>query len=259
MRVRNQVEYEVSGRYALFSDPINRIGGEKLTYPVPTFQALKGITESCYWKPSIIWVVDEVRVMRPIRTESKNIRPISYNQPLNTLSVYTYLADVEYQVRAHFIPNPYRTEPDLIADGQNENKHHNIAKRMIARGGRRDIFLGTRECQAYIEPCRFGEGTGFYDGYGETNFGVMVHGFDYPDETGRDMLGVRLWRVKMVDGIIKFIPPEECDPEMCKNVRPMTIKRFGAKYRNFTGLEEESLQRLLEEGGEPDGLDAETL
>lgn len=259
MRVRNQVEYKVYGRYALFSDPITRMGGEKLSSPIPSYQALKGITESCYWKPTIIWFVDEVRVMKPIRTESKNIRPISYNQPQNTLSVYTYLADVEYQVRAHFIPNPYRTEPDLITDSQNENKHYNIAKRMIARGGRRDIFLGTRECQAYIEPCRFGKGEGFYDGYGEMDFGVMFHGFDYPDETGRDMLGVRLWRAKMVDGVIKFILPQECDPEMRRDVRPMTAKIFGEKYRNFTGLEEESLQSLLEKGGEPDELDAEAL
>ena len=88
MKIRNQIEYCVSGRYALFSDPITRMGGEKFTYMIPTYQALKGITESIYWKPSIIWIVDEVRVMNPIRTESKNIRPISYVAPKNTLSVY---------------------------------------------------------------------------------------------------------------------------------------------------------------------------
>ncbi len=31
---------------------------------------------------------------------------------------------------------------------------------MIARGGRRGIFPGTRECQAYVEPCHFGSGPG---------------------------------------------------------------------------------------------------
>ena len=39
MKIRNSIEYCVSGRYALFSDPINRMGGEKLSYPVPTYQA----------------------------------------------------------------------------------------------------------------------------------------------------------------------------------------------------------------------------
>ena len=156
-KIRNQIEFRVYGKYALFSDPITRMGGEKLSYPVPTYQALKGITESIYWKPSICFLIDEVCVMNPIRMESKNIRPISYEQPQNTLSVYTYLADPIYLVRAHFIANPHRTEPDLIADGQNEHKHHNIARRMVQRGGRRDIFLGTRECQGYVEPCDFDE------------------------------------------------------------------------------------------------------
>lgn len=259
MKIRNQVEYRVYGKYALFSDPITRMGGEKCSYQVPTYQALKGITESLYWKPSIIWVIDEVRIMRPIRTQSKNIRPISYNAPKNTLSVYTYLADVEYQIRAHFIPNPYRTEPDLVQDGQNENKHHNIARRMIQKGGRRDIFLGTRECQGYVTPCTFGAGKGFYDNYPELDFGVMFHGFDYPDETGRDMLGIRLWRPKMVDGVIRFISPWDCDPAMRQDIRPMKPKKFGGVYQNFTGLEEASLQAELEEGGEPDGLDGEAL
>lgn len=57
MAVRNTVEFCVSGRYALFSDPITRVGGEKLTYQVPTYQALKGILESVYWKPTLIWVI----------------------------------------------------------------------------------------------------------------------------------------------------------------------------------------------------------
>ncbi len=32
---------------------------------------------------------------------------------------------------------------------------------MIEKGGRQDIFLGTRECQGYVKPCKFGEGIGF--------------------------------------------------------------------------------------------------
>ena len=56
---------QVYGRYALFSDPITRVGGEKFSYPVPTYQALKGIYESCYWKPTFTWVIDELRVMNP--------------------------------------------------------------------------------------------------------------------------------------------------------------------------------------------------
>lgn len=47
-KVRNTIEFCVFGRYALFSDPALRMGGEKATLPVPTYQAIKGIVESIY-------------------------------------------------------------------------------------------------------------------------------------------------------------------------------------------------------------------
>jgi CRISPR-associated protein Cas5d len=46
-------------------------GGEKFSYQIPTYQALKGILESVYWKPTFIWYIDAVRVMKKIQTESK--------------------------------------------------------------------------------------------------------------------------------------------------------------------------------------------
>ncbi|BCG56847.1 hypothetical protein PUR_02720 [Paenibacillus sp. URB8-2] len=38
----------------------------------------------------------------------------------------------------------------------------------------------------------------------------MMHGINYPDETGKSDLETRLWRAKMEHGIIRFIRPEEC-------------------------------------------------
>lgn len=46
MKENTTFNFKVYGDYALFTDPIMKIGGEKFTYPVPTYQALKGITES---------------------------------------------------------------------------------------------------------------------------------------------------------------------------------------------------------------------
>ena len=88
--VKNGIEFEVFGKYALFTDPLTKMGGEKLSYQVPTYQALKGIVESIYWKPTLLMVVDEVRLINPIRMESKGIRPIEYGGG-NTLANYTYL------------------------------------------------------------------------------------------------------------------------------------------------------------------------
>ena len=231
---RNTVEFQVSGDYALFSDILTRPGGEKVSYPIPTYEALKGILSSVYWKPTLVWVIDSVRVMNRIRTVRKGMRPIKYGGG-NDLSFYSYLNDVRYQVRAHFEWTGNR--PELEKD-RNENKHHNIARRMIERGGRRDIFLGTRECQGYVEPCRFGEGEGYYDGSGEIPYSIMYHGITYADEAvlseDAGKMTVRLWTPVMRDGLIDFIRPEEC--ELKRHVRDMSIKVFGKD--NFVGSEE---------------------
>lgn len=243
MRKENSIEFKLYGKYALFSDPINRVGGEKVSYPVPTYQALKGITESIYWKPTITWKIDRLRVMKPIQMESKGMRPIEYTGG-NTLSLYTYLRDVEYHVKAHFEWNVNRTE---LEHDRNENKHYFIAKRMLERGGRRDIFLGTRECQAYVEPCSFEEGTGEYDNVEELAFGLMVHGITYPDEAVREeekgKMTLRFWRPVMKNGVISFAEPEEC--EIRREIRQMQAKRFGEG--GFSGLSE--FEELFAESG----------
>ena len=42
----NQIEFQVTGDYAMFSDPVTRMGGEKCSYQVPTYEAIKGIMAS---------------------------------------------------------------------------------------------------------------------------------------------------------------------------------------------------------------------
>lgn len=236
MEKENKVEFKVSGKYALFTDPLTKIGGEKCSYHIPTYEALKGVLSSVYWKPTIIWVIDRIRLMNRIRTQTRSAKPIEYGGG-NSLAIYTYLADVEYQVQAHFKWNEHR--PDLKND-QNENKHFFVAKRMIEKGGRRDIFLGARECQGYVEPCKFGEGKSDYDNYGEIAFDLMFHGFDYPDELGKDELHARFWRPKMIDGKIDFIRPEAC------NIRKI-VRSMKANPPKSVGLDEEGLLEGFEE------------
>ncbi|NTV32369.1 MAG: type I-C CRISPR-associated protein Cas5 [Deltaproteobacteria bacterium] len=236
MSEKNSIEFKVHGRYALFTDPITRIGGEKSSYQIPTYEALKGIAKSIYWKPTVVWIVDEVRIMQRIRTQTKGMKPLKYSSGGNDLSIYTYLVQVEYQVRVHFEWN--RHHPELEQDC-NDGKHYAIAKRMLERGGRQDIFLGTRDCQGYVEPCEFGSGGSPYDSEGEVAFGLMFHGFDYPDETGEPELQARFWRPVMRDGCIRFIRPEQCD--IRKFIRPMGAKRFGSNQITSVEIEFETI------------------
>lgn len=223
---RNSIEFRLWGRYALFTDPLTRIGGEKCSYHIPTYEALKGVVKSIYWKPTLVWVIDEVRIMKRIRTQTKGTKPQEFSGG-NSLAIYTFLSDVEYQVRAHFEWNIHR--PELAAD-RIEGKHYDITRRMLERGGRQDIFLGTRDCQGYVSPCEFGSGAGELDADGELGFGLMFHSFDYPDETGVDADGkhklfTRSWQPTMVNGVIRFDRPEDC--KVRKFVREMSPRSFG--------------------------------
>lgn len=224
--MKNSISFRLWGRYAMFTDPLTKIGGEKCSYHVPTYEAIKGVLKSIYWKPTLIWVVDRVRIITPIRTQTKGTKPLVWGGG-NSLAVYTFLHYVEYQVEAHFEWNEYRPE---LAKDRVDGKHFAIAKRMLEKGGRQDIFLGTRDCQGYVEPCEFGEGQGAYDDLDELGFGLMFHCFDYPDETGTQELYARFGHVTMRKGIIEFASPSrfnDSDSTLVKRfIRPMTVKHF---------------------------------
>ena len=225
MRNHSEVQLQISGDYALFSDIIVSPGGEKTSYQIPTYEAVKGILQSVFWKPTFEWVIDSIRVMNPIRTERVGVKTLKYNEGGNDLSYYTYLRDVKYQVKAHFRWNMNRPE---LAQDRNECKHSCMANRMIKAGGRRDVFLGTRDCQAYVEPCLFGEGDGYYDHSGDIPYGIMYHGITYPDEAIRaedkGCMTIRLWTPVMRNGIIQFDKPEDCP--YTRKIKKMLVKRF---------------------------------
>ncbi|MEA3361456.1 MAG: type I-C CRISPR-associated protein Cas5c [Thermodesulfobacteriota bacterium] len=233
--MKNNISFRLWGRYALFTDPVTKTGGEKCSYHVPTYEAIKGVLKSIYWKPTIIWHVDKVRVVKPLRTQTKGTKPLVWGGG-NSLAIYTFLHDVEYQVEAHFEWNEHRPK---LANDRIDGKHFSIAKRMLEKGGRQDVFLGVRDCQAYVEPCEFGEGTGAYNDIDELSFGLMFHGFDYPDETGNDQLVSRFWYATMRRGVLEFPRPEECDVR--RSIREMTPKEFGLGENILPVEKEETL------------------
>ena len=141
--MKNSIAFRLWGRSALFSDPVTKIGGEKCSYHIPTYEALRGVARSIYWKPTFVWRIDKVRIINPIRTQTKGVKPLDYTGG-NSLAFYNYLSNVEYHVLAHFEWNERASE---LAHDRDENKHNAMLNRYLTRGGTRDIFLGARECQ----------------------------------------------------------------------------------------------------------------
>jgi CRISPR-associated protein Cas5d len=90
---RNSIEFKVWARHALFTDPLTKLGGEKFSYQVPTYEALKGMVKSIYWKPTLVWVIDQVRVMKRIQTQTKGTKPMNFG------GVYQRLGDLHFSRR----------------------------------------------------------------------------------------------------------------------------------------------------------------
>lgn len=253
----NPFYLKIWGDYALFTDPMTKGGGEKYTYQVPTYQALKGIIEACYWKPVLYYVVDEVKIIKPIQTETHGIRS-PLNKGGNDLNYYTYLKDVEYWVKFHFEWNENR--PEMEAD-RNPIKHQEILIRSMKRGGRRDIFLGTRECVAYVDYLHerdYDKAQTAFDNE-KRSLGIQFHSFIYPDENkaiegDSGPLISCFSNTLMEDGCIKFERPESCS--IRHELSTYQIKSF--PENSFTPVDQEyemimedttHFPPLIDEGG----------
>ena len=62
---RTPLEVKVWGDFACFTRPEMKV--ERVSYPVMTPSAARGILEAIFWKPEFRWQVEEIRVLKPIR------------------------------------------------------------------------------------------------------------------------------------------------------------------------------------------------
>src|SRR5258706_12669521 len=74
------IRLRVSGRWALFTRPEMKV--ERVSYDVMTPSAARGILEAIHWKPAIKWIVEEIRVLKPIRFHSIRRNEIGAKAPV---------------------------------------------------------------------------------------------------------------------------------------------------------------------------------
>lgn len=184
MEFDRPVEVKVWGEFACFTRP--EMKAERVTYPVITPSAARGVLEAIYWKPEFTWSVCEIVVLQPIsyfsilrnevnsRASDRSARnweskgggffASEDRAQRNTLA----LRDVAYLIRADVIPT-------AATPGQ-EAKHRDVFRRRVARGQCfTQPFLGTREFTA-----SFGE-SGLDDRPEDLtmDLGRMLHDLDY--------------------------------------------------------------------------------
>src|SRR5699024_6965786 len=224
--------FKLQGDYALWTAPETKGGGERFTYSVPTRQALHGIADSIYFKINLKKVIEEVKVINENHTETKGIRAL-VGKGKADLNYVTYLSNPLYLVKYHFEWNEQR--PDLEYD-RNSRKHEAILERSLKKGGRRDIFLGTRECVGYIDFIteeEYEETPSYYNGQTQS-FGIMFHSFKYPIKSGEPLKSLFANTV-MEDGIVKFKSQKECEIVN-------TLSEYNFKYPKHIKSAEDELE-----------------
>lgn len=230
------VYIEVSGDYALFSRPEMKV--ERVSYDAITPSAARGVLEAIYWKPQIVWVIDRIHVLNPIRFTNIRRNEIDAKIPLKGVAgvnaamtsgqgslgiaveehrqqrASLLLCDVRYLVAAHFDildPRFERDGPTLPANDV-AGKHLDMFNRR-ARAGQvfHQPYLGCREFPARFRLVEAGEPLPPSDESlrGEKDLGFMLHDleFDQDPRTKRVRnVTPHFFRAVMRDGVID-VPP----------------------------------------------------
>ena len=155
--MNGEICIEVWGDFACFAPPYAKV--ERLTYPVPTPSAMRGLLSSIYAKPAeFVWLVTKIEVLNPIRymnfmrNEVKST--VSIKSDVENSFLYTdedrtqrqtqVLKDVRYRITARICPRKEFT-------GTLEQLHCQALRRI--RGGKTFMqpSLGMREFVCYFE------------------------------------------------------------------------------------------------------------
>jgi len=212
----------VWGDYALFSRP--EFKTERVSYDVLTPTAARGILDAIHYKPAILWVVDRIRVLRPIRylnirrneVGSKLARRTAEQAMQGGESMVLWadedrqrqqrasllLRDVAYVIEAHFEMTS-RAGPDDSAA-----KHADMARRRIAKGQcAYQPCFGTREFPAYFAPAPDPGPDGqetvppIPDGLaGVRDLGWMLHSLEFAPDGGATP---RFFQARLQDGVLE--------------------------------------------------------
>ena len=210
----------VRGENACFTRPEMKV--ERVSYDVITPSAARGILEAIHWKPAIRWVIDEIRVLEPIRFESirrnevaskisaRNVTSAMNKNSTEGLYIFvdsgkerqqraaTILRDVGYVLSAHFELTNEAGYDD------NEGKHLDIFNRRARKGQCfHQPYLGTREFPAKFTLLENGESpeSNLSDMDRNKDFGWMLHDIDFTDGNTP-----HFYRAVMNDGVI-IVPP----------------------------------------------------
>lgn len=203
----------VWGDFACFTRPEMKV--ERVTYPVPTPSAARGVLEAIFWKPEFSWRVESIAILNPIRYFSILRNEVNDRQSLRAVQKWAEagggyraddqrnraqrhtlaLRDVDYLITAQIALRPHATDDSA--------KYRDQFRRRV-RDGRcfATPYLGCRE---------FSAGFGQPDGTEQPidlseDLGPMLLDLDYAsDGSGRGV--PRFFNARIEQGVLSVPPP----------------------------------------------------
>jgi CRISPR-associated protein Cas5d len=192
---------------------------ERVSYDVMTPSAARGVLEAIYWKPAIRWVVERIRVLKPIRFDTIRRNELGGKLPLGNVRkamqdgvspVETFvegdrqqraalvLRDVEYVIEARF------EMTERACAGDNPGKVlDTFRRRAVAGSCFHRPYLGCREFAAMFEPASDALPEPDASLKGEHDLGYMLHDIDFASG-----MTPRFFRPIMKDGVIDVPRPD---------------------------------------------------
>lgn len=211
----------VWGDFALFTRPEHK--AERLSYDAITPSAARGLIEAIYWKPEIVWRIDRLHVLKPVKFTTLRRNEVKCKASASNAAsamkagrgnlgffvdegdnrqqrASTLLRDVSYVIEAHF---------ELLSGEDSLEKHSQMFRRRAEKGQYHHCpVLGCREFPADFEllssELPVSELAGQTDG--NRDLGLMLHDIDFANG-----MTPRFFRAVMRDGIID-VPAWEVQP-----------------------------------------------
>lgn len=206
------LEVKVWGERACFTRP--EMKAERVSYPVMTPSAARGVLEAIFWKPEFTWIIREIWILKEIsyfsilRNEVNKKAAVSsakswakkgegnYYAECDRAQRHTLaLREVAYLIKAEVVLKPHATDPPA--------KYRDQFRRRVARGQCfHRPYLGCREFLA-----DFGEPDGMEEPISQNmGLGRMLFDLDYADNRGSGNIP-RFFPAKLEQGILQ-VPQE---------------------------------------------------
>jgi len=205
------------GPMACFTRPELKV--ERVSYPVMTPSAARGILEAVLWKPAILWRIERIRVLAPIRfvavrrnevnnraaspkrrlVDEGGPAPLYFAEDDRAQRNTVALRDVDYVVEAHF------ELTDDAGDHENVRKFEEIFRRRLEKGQHfHQPYLGCREFAARVEGA-----DGAPEPIDDTRkLGIMLWDVEYAPKRNRPVF----FAARLEGGILD-VPPDAAAAE----------------------------------------------